>query len=320
MISFMPLIVCAITSVLLFGCQTMNGDIKQAVFVESNKELLKDIFKNSGNTPAGGVSYSMLEDYFFRLSRDESIKTDLFIPSIVDESPLVVISHGNGSYKEAHYKQAQRLASWGFHVLALQLPHRKQWMRNGKRIEKIVRTIYANPSLISNRVDTSSIILVGHSFGGSAISVAAGSGAPVKALIYLDPAVVHSKVKKYLKKIKSPAFLIGADKQVFLSKRREWFARYIPGEFTELTVGKSTHNDAQYPSLPSLNQMGFDSTTSVSKQEIFLKNILLGSALVAKNSDFGYLKFFLSKQEKLGSIRVHTSKSQLSMRQNRFSN
>ena len=57
------------------------------------------------------------------------------------------------------------------------------------------------------------ILLVGHSFGGSASIIAAAKGARVRGLILLDPAVVHNKVVRQMRRVKVPVILIGADKK-----------------------------------------------------------------------------------------------------------
>ena len=56
--------------------------------------------------------------------------------------------------------------------------------------------IHAWPKLLDEKIDHEKIILVGHSFGGSAISIAVGKGAPAAGLILLDPALISKGVKK----------------------------------------------------------------------------------------------------------------------------
>ena len=80
------------------------------------------------------------------------------------------------------------------------------------------------------------MILIGHSFGGSAASIAAGSGAPVKGVILLDPALVSDKVVPFLKNINVNVVLLGADTKVFRSKKRSRFYKNINSDMVEISV------------------------------------------------------------------------------------
>src|SRR5690606_36893860 len=153
--------------------------------------------------------------------------------------------------------QAERIASWGMHALVLQLPNEGRWICNGATIYKLVEYL-RDGSNINPRIDRSRIILAGHSFGGSAITIAAGMGAPVLGLILLDRAVVHEQVKTYLIKLTLPVMLLGADRTVFRSRKRRYFYQYPRGDVREVSVRGATHDDAQFPSMFALHAYGED--------------------------------------------------------------
>ncbi len=153
------------------------------------------------------------------------------------------------------------------------MPNKGNWMKNSFILKKLIEQIHENPTQISAKIDESSIILVGHSFGGSAVSIAAGAGAPVKGLVLLDPAVVHEKVKHYLKQVAVPIILLGADRKVFRARKRSQFYNHPKSEVLEVSISGATHDDAQNPSMFSQYAFGLDPYTSNRRQEIFVQAI-----------------------------------------------
>ena len=61
------------------------------------------------------------------------------------------------------------------------------------------------------------------------------SGASVAGLIFLDPALVHESVIKHLKQIQVPAILLGADEDVFKSRKRQQFFKQTNGSILEVS-------------------------------------------------------------------------------------
>lgn len=218
---------------------------------------------------------------------------DIAIPKGVRRPPLVLIQHGNKSHKEAHILQAKRLASWGIASATLQQKNRNQWVTNGKKIYQLTKKIYKDGKIGNFRIDRRKIILMGHSFGGSAVTIAAGSGAPVIGLILLDPAVVADSVLEYMKKVRQPVMLIGADKKIFRSRRRQKFYQRILGSMGEISIRGATHDDAQYPSMFSIHAFGFDPYTDDSKRHLFLKAITTTaiSLSATKGLEFAWKSF-----------------------------
>ncbi len=181
-----------------------------------------------------------------RLSDTERIASDLFVPVHNGRAPLVILLHGAGNTREDHGYQALHLASWGLYSLSIDLPNKGPWIRHGNTLARIVRLIKANPELINPRVDPDKIILVGHSFGGSAVSVALGAGAPVAGGILLDPAGVSRAIPTSLRKITRPLISLNSDERVTLTRNRGYFYQYVPGNIVSVSITGAAHEDAQF--------------------------------------------------------------------------
>ncbi len=126
----------------------------------------------------------MIED----LQRGRSLTTDLYLPEIVSNAPLVVISHGLAGDRKGFIYLAEHLASHGFAVAALDHPgsDRRQLealLRGFDReiakptefsdrprdisylLDELTRLGAANGPF-ANRLDMNRIGIIGHSFGG----------------------------------------------------------------------------------------------------------------------------------------------------------
>lgn len=251
------------------------ADVKGLVEPEDN--FLKQLQSR------GPLKYSVYKNYQVTISPKLKIKADLFTPNITDRSPLVIISHGNKSTKTAHEFQGRSLASWGFNALVLSLPNTRQWLANGDRIFNLVNLVVKWPLLIGKKFDGNSIILAGHSFGGSAVTIATGKGAEVIGTILLDPAVVAKSVKKYMQKVQVPVMLLGADREVFLSRSRSTFFKTIDSPMGEISIKDAHHDDAQYPSMrQAKNFLSFDPYTERSRQKKFMASFLMTAFSLAK--------------------------------------
>ena len=200
----------------------------------------------------GPFAVDMRENYEIRLSTTELVNTDLFLSAHAEKAPLVIFLHGYDSSKEAHTFQAMHVASWGMHSLVLQLPNNGPWVGNGKTLAKIANFIYRWPEIIDSRIDVNKIVLVGHSFGGSAVAIALAEGAPARGGVLLDPAAVGRDLPKFLRQVNTPIMLLGADEQVSSARNRDYFYRFIRSGIAEVSIKDATHEDAQYPSEFSL--------------------------------------------------------------------
>lgn len=272
------------------SCATVETRHPAAALAENFAELGKYTQRDSVELrdfgKRGPFKFERRLDQSIRLSSREQINTDLFMSAAHGKSPLVIISHGNDSDKADHQMQGEHLASWGMHVLVLQLPNRNQWLENGLRIKRLVDLVQAWPSLLDERVDLNSILLVGHSFGGSAVSVAAANGAKTKGLILLDPAIYNKTVEANLQQNKKPIVLIGADKSIFKSKRRQQFFNSTKGPMAEISVRGATHDDAQYPATNTWQHLAMNPFTSEQKQRTFLAALTAASVSLAATGTF----------------------------------
>ena len=93
------------------------------------------------------------------------------------KAPLVILLHGHDNAKEDHAFQAMHVASWGMHGMTLQLRSHGPWIANGRTLATLVKAIRQAPEIVDSRVDVNRIILVGHSFGATAVAAALGEGA-----------------------------------------------------------------------------------------------------------------------------------------------
>jgi pimeloyl-ACP methyl ester carboxylesterase len=198
----------------------------------------------------GPFAVTAKDNYEIRLSTTELVSTDLFLSAHPEKAPLVIIVHGHDSDKESHTYQALHLASWGMHCLVVQLPNHGPWLDNGKTLAELAKFIHSWPAIIDGRIDVNKIILAGHSYGGAAAAIALAEGAPAGGGILLDPAYDGKDLPPYLRKIRAPVMVLGADEHYSRARNREYFYRYIRGDISEISIKDATHDDAQYPAGP----------------------------------------------------------------------
>ena len=245
---FILIIVAWLT--LVSGCARLPGtgvtSLKPATLSELQGYLLNHKADLEQFRSRGPFAVDMQENYAIRLSTTEFINTDLFLSAHAEKAPLVIFLHGLDSSKEDHAYQAMHLASWGMHSLTLQLPNNGPWVNNGKTLAKIVNFIYRWPEIIDGRIDVHRIVLVGHSFGGSAVAIALADAAPAAGGILLDPAAVGRDLPKFLGQVKTPVMLLGADEQVSSARNRDYFYRFIRSGIGEVSIKDAAHEDAQF--------------------------------------------------------------------------
>lgn len=299
---------------LIYSCAVSQKDIlldkKKISFRKITRKIIKKrpqiSFYSDKYSP---FTFNIIENYKFIINSNEIIKSDFYISNHNDIAPLIIFVHGNKSYKRNHSDQAKRIAAWGMHALVIQLPNIKEWIENGYRIYNLVNLIQKNPNLIKykNKIDINNIVLVGHSFGGSAVSIAGGLGARISGLILLDPAVYNNKVIKYLKKINTPVILLGADKKIFRSKQRYKFFKNINSNILEISIKKSTHNDAQKPSENNINFFGLNIFSDDKLQQRFINSIISSSISLSMTGNINLAKISfqsLIKKNKMINLKI----------------
>ncbi len=297
----------SIISMMALGvaCATTN-DRNQSFDSSTFKEFKARLISQSPDVEmflrTGPYEIDRLEDFTIRVERDEVINTDVYLPKGLKDAPLVVFQHGNLASKAEHRYQAQRVASWGMNAMVVEQPNENRWVKNGKVLQKLVNLLHMWPTLLNNSFDKSNIILVGHSFGGSAIAIAAAGNDAVKGLVFLDPAMVNNKVKKSLSDLEVPAVILGADMHVFESRRRRLFYSLKEDNVVELSVKNATHNDAQYPDSFSIGKLFGANWTSGERQERFAAAITASAFSIAATGGTDYVWNAVQPELKRGTF------------------
>lgn len=297
---------------IIVGCLSCTT-IKQSStgFADSYQEVSTLLSKRTAKADyffkQGPINVKTIKDLKLPLSHEYSLEIDLYLPEQEQSAPLLIFQHGNRSSKKYHSYQANLAASWGFLALTVQQPNRGEWLENGKRLKRLTELLKVWPSLLKNKYDPEKIILVGHSFGGSAIAIASGSGAPVAGLIFLDPALVHNSVKDKLSSIKIPAIILGADESVFKSRRRQFFFKNYNGPMTEISISGATHNDAQFPNMFEWKQaIGLSPTPKEKYQEQFAAAIIAAAFSLAEGGSGYYFKSAIERSKKISLKKIRS--------------
>lgn len=187
-----------------------------------------------------------------RAASDSTVEADLYLCAAASKAPLVVVLHGQDNSKEDHAFQAMHLASWGMHSMALNLPNRGPWIVNGKTLAQLVEAVHRTPELVDDRIDPDKIVLAGHSFGAAAVAAALGEGAPAVGGVLLDPAGIGRQLPQLLRQIAVPVMIVGADEEIWPTRNRGQFYRFIPARVGEISIRDTVHADAQYPNQHTL--------------------------------------------------------------------
>lgn len=245
------------------------------------REVRVDVFSERGPFE---VAQKTLE---LRAGPSERVAADAYLPTTKERAPLVLFLHGHDGSKEAHARQAAHVASWGMHALSVQLDAEGPWDANGRRLARIVRTLAASPQTLDKRVDPRAIVLVGHSFGAYAVTVAVAAGAPVVGAILLDPAAPGSDLRDVLRRVRKPVLVLGADERIAVPRQREYFFEWIAGAVAEVSVRDAVHEDAQYPSETAV-KTGVDPDVTEALQIAFTAALTAGAFSVGATGSFDY--------------------------------
>jgi pimeloyl-ACP methyl ester carboxylesterase len=217
-----------------------------------------------------------------------TVEADLYLCAAARKAPLVIVLHGLDNSKEDHAFQAMHLASWGMHGLAIDLPKRGPWITNGRTLAKLVDTIHRSPQLVDGRIDADKIILVGHSFGATAVAAALGEGAPAIGGVLLDPAGIGRQLPQSLKRITLPVMVIGADEEIRPTRNRGQFYRFMPGAVGEISIRDTLHEDAQYPNEHTLRAFEDDPDDTEEAQIAFVSALTASAFSLAATGGIDY--------------------------------
>jgi dienelactone hydrolase len=234
--------------------------------------------------------FAMVErrDLEIPLDSDQTVKADLYLCAAASKAPLVIVLHGHNNSKEDHAFQAMHLASWGMHGLALDLPKGGPWIANGRTLAKLVGTIHRSPQLVDGRIDADKIILVGHSFGATAVATALGEGAPALGGVLLDPTAIGRGLSQLLKQITVPVIVIGADEDIWPARNRGQFYRFIPRAVGEISIRDTVHKDAQYPNRHTLRGFEEDPDETEEAQIAFVSALAASAFGLAATGNIDY--------------------------------
>ena len=217
-----------------------------------------------------------------------TVEADLYLCAVAQKAPLVIVLHGHNNSKEDHAFQAMHLASWGMHSLALDLPKRGPWIANGRTLAQLVDTIHRTPQLVDRRIDPEKIILVGHSFGATAVATALGEGVPALGGVLLDPAGIGRQLPQSLKRITVPVMVIGADEDIRPTRNRGQFFRFIPARIGEISIRDTLHEDAQYPNEHTLRAFEDDPDDTEEAQIAFVSALTASAFSLAATGGIDY--------------------------------
>ncbi len=222
------------------------------------------------------------------LDSSPPVQADLYLCAAARKAPLVIVLHGYANSKHDHAFQAMHLATWGMHGMALDLPNRGPWIANGRTLAKLVDTIRRTPQLFDGRIDADKIILVGHSFGATAVSAALGEGAPALGGILLDPAGIGRELSQLLRRITVPMMVIGADEDIWPTRNRGQFYRFIPATVGEISIRDTVHKDAQYPNENTLRAFEENPDDTEEAQITFVSALTVSAFSLAATGGLDY--------------------------------
>jgi len=180
--------------------------------------------------------------------------------------PMVLFSHGFGSFRSQSSMLTTHLASWGFVVLSPDYIERGLgglWpapgVPNRPESEVVDLTLAAamsldrGPGLLEGRIDTSRLFPVGHSAGGWASTRIAGERTDVSSWISLSfglaaPPVSIGDLSLVPPALRDPAkagmWITGADDRIVPVERVEDAYAATSGERKLVVVPRSGHNNA----------------------------------------------------------------------------
>lgn len=222
------------------------------------------------------------------VSPDLTVEADLYLCAAARRGPLVIVLHGYDNSKEDHAFQAMHLASWGMHGIAINLPKHGPWIANGRSLAALVEALQRTPQLVDNRIDVDKIILVGHSFGATAVAAALGEGARALGGVLLDPAGIGRQLPQLLRRITVPVMVIGADEDIWPTRNRGQFYRFIPAAVGEISIRDTLHQDAQYPSQYTLRAFQDQPEDSEEAQIAFVSALTASAFGLAATGSLDY--------------------------------
>ena len=173
-------------------------------------------------------------------------------------------------------------------ALPSSLPKHGPWIANGRALARLVDAVHRTPQIVDGRIDADKIILVGHSFGATAVAAALGEGAPALGGVLLDPAGIGRQLPQLLKQITVPVMVIGADEDIWPTRNRGQFFRFIPGGVGEISIRDTLHEDAQYPNEHTLRAFEDEPDDTEEAQIAFVSALTASAFSLAATGGIDY--------------------------------
>lgn len=231
-----------------------DASTSQALDVATMRQSLLDAAPNVDQFRKRGPFQAIQKrDVTVTLRSKEKVRADLYIAATPERAPLVILVHGYDNSKADHAYQGMHLATWGMHALVVQVRSRGPWVGNGTLLSRLVQHVRNNPASIDRGIDPARIVLAGHSFGATSVVVALASGAPTSGAVLLDPADAIRGLPTYLRKVRAPVAIVGADERLGSTRNRRVFYANIGKGVSETSIADAQHEDAQFTLDTDLN-------------------------------------------------------------------
>jgi dienelactone hydrolase len=241
-------------------------------------------------------------DLEIRLPSGPTVEADVYLCAPAPKAPLVIVLHGYDNSKQDHTFQAMHLASWGMHGMVIDLPKHGPWIANGRTLKRLVDAIHRTPQLVDGSIDADKIILVGHSFGATAIATALGEGAPALGSVLLDPAGIGRQLRQLLQRITVPVMVIGADEDIQSTRNRGQFYRFIPRAVGDISIRNTVHEDAQYPNKHTLRAFDENPDATEEAQLAFVSALTASAFGLAATGGIDYAWKSFENSFKMGTF------------------
>ena len=111
--------------------------------------------------------------------------------------------------------------------------------------------------------------------------------------ILLDPAGIGRELPQLLRRITAPVMVIGADEDIWPTRNRGQFYRFIPRAVGEISIRDTVHKDAQYPNEHTLRAFEEQPDDTEEAQIAFVSALTASAFSLAATGgiDYGWNSF-----------------------------
>jgi hypothetical protein len=104
----------------------------------------------------------------------------------------------------------------------------------------------------------------------------------------LDPAAIGRGLSQWLRRIAVPVMVIGADEDIWPTRNRSQFYRFIPAAVGEISIRDTVHEDAQYPNERTLRIFEQDPDDTEEAQIAFVSALTASAFSLAATGGIDY--------------------------------